>query len=82
MTTELAYETLRVVCVDCEAPLQAAPAWAEKRGQEVYRCPWTTLNKFRVEHEDDDLLIYNCNSPKGAIARRIGDTQPIARSNR
>lgn len=67
------FEHQRVECSDCGALLQECPSWAEKPGQDVYRCPWATREHIRVEHNEPSLLIYNCNWPKGAIARRIGD---------
>jgi hypothetical protein len=71
MSATATYETKREVCADCEAPLQESPSWAEVAGQTVYRCPWVGEKRFRVEHQEPTLLIFNCNWPKGAIARRI-----------
>lgn len=69
-----AFESLDAVCADCRAPLQQAPSWAENPGQSVYRCPWTSANRMRVEHNDPDLLIYNCGWEKGNVARRISSS--------
>lgn len=66
------FEALEMVCLDCSAPLQEAPSWAERPGQKVYRCPWANdARRLRVEHSDVELLVYNCNWPKGSVARRI-----------
>lgn len=68
------FEVEQTKCGDCAAPLQPAPAWRETPAQLVYRCPWTTLSHFRVDFESPNLLVYNCNWPKGIIARRVSES--------
>lgn len=67
------FEAEGIVCADCGAPLQEAPTWAEKPGQLVYRCPWTSQHRIRVEFHDPELLVYNCGWEKGNVARRLSE---------
>lgn len=68
-----AFEVEGIVCADCNAPLQEAPTWAENRGQSVYRCPWTSRRHIRVEHNEPEILIFNCRWEKGNVARRLSE---------
>ena len=60
-----------VLCDDCQAPLQEAPASRARTGQDVFRCPWTTKGARMVVYRDPTLLVLSCGRPKKAGVRGL-----------
>jgi hypothetical protein len=73
-----AYGSSPVACGDCGAALQEAPTSSRlspvgrppKGGRSVWRCPWATRDRHRIDHAETSLLIVCCRWPKGWIDQR------------